>query len=89
MLVFLIGALRAIVEMLGWCLLAQGVLYVIAGANRQHNPIYRLFALLTRAPRNLLRRVAGACPGEATIGLLTFLTLFVLWIGLAILRKSL
>ena len=89
MLVFVLGALRAIVEMLGLCLLAQGVLYLLSGPRRQHNPIYALFALLTRGPRQLLRLVVGPRPGETALGLLCFVLLFVCWIGLALLRKSL
>mgnify|MGYP007125364095 FL=1 len=39
MLHFLISAARAIVEMLMLCLLAQGVLYLIAGSHRAKNPV--------------------------------------------------
>lgn len=53
MLVFMIGALRAIVEMLGLCLIGQGLLYLLAGERRQQNAIYRFFELLTRPPRQL------------------------------------
>ena len=78
---FLISALRAIVEMLGLCLIGQGVLYLLTGSRRQQNAIYRFFDLLTRPPRQfvalfLLRSVSG------------LLVLFTLWIGLAWLRKS-
>ena len=54
MLLFLIGALRAIVEMLGLCCLAQGFLYLLTGQKRASNPIYQLFALITQAPRRLV-----------------------------------
>lgn len=89
MLPFLIGALRAIVEMLGLALLAQGVLYLIAGPGRQQNPVYRLFELLTRGPRRLLRMAVGPRPGEGLLGLWCFIILFFVWLGLALLRKSL
>ena len=86
--VFLISALRAIVEMLGLCLMGQGVLYLLTGSRRQQNAIYRFFDLLTRPPRQfvalfLLRSVSGLL-----VGLLSFVLLFTLWIGLAWLRKS-
>jgi hypothetical protein len=85
---FLISALRAIVEMLGLCLIGQGVLYLLTGSRRQQNAIYRFFDLLTRPPRQfvalfLLRSVSGLL-----VGLLSFVLLFTLWIGLAWLRKS-
>ena len=85
---FPISALRAIVEMLGLCLIGQGVLYLLTGSRRQQNAIYRFFDLLTRPPRQfvalfLLRSVSGLL-----VGLLSFVLLFTLWIGLAWLRKS-
>lgn len=85
----MIGALRAIVEMLGLCLIGQGVLHLLAGEGRQQNAIYRLFDLLTRLPR---RMAAMLLPKESSAnmaGLFAFLLLFALWIGLAWLRKFL
>jgi hypothetical protein len=86
---FLIGALRAIVEMLGLCLLGQGVLYVIVGRKRATNPIYQLFALITTPPRRI---VAGLLPGSASgivVGVLTAVIVLILWLGLAFVRKFL
>lgn len=79
---------RAIIEMLGLCLLGQGVLYFLAGEGRIRNPVYQLFATIT-APllarfRYFFPRLTGAASG-----VLVFLGLFCLWIGLAVLRKSL
>lgn len=89
MLFFLISALRAIVEMLGLCLLAQGVLYLLAGQGRYRNPVYQFFALIGRGPQNLLARYLPAGIAPHSLALLTFLLLLALWIGLAILRKLL
>ena len=60
MILFAISALRAVVEMLAMCLLAQGVLYLLAGQRRADNPIYRLFALLTHPPRRLVASLLPA-----------------------------
>ncbi len=89
MLLFLIAALRAIVEMLCLSLLALGAMAVLAGERRRENPIYRLFELVTRGPR---RVVGGLIPGHARpvlSGVLCFLLLFVVWIALAAWRLSL
>jgi hypothetical protein len=51
---FLISALRAIVEMLGLCLLGQAVLYLLAGRRRTDNRIYQLFDLITTPPRRVV-----------------------------------
>lgn len=83
---FLLAALRAIVEMLWLALLARAMLHVLAGAGREGNPLYRLFVLITRAPLALTRAClpAGTSPGWC--GVLCFVLLFALWLGLAALR---
>lgn len=86
MLYFLISALRAIVEMLGLSLLAQGVLYFVAGSGRAHNPVYQLFALISRGPRRMVARILPASCSPLTVAVVTFILLFCLWIGLAIFR---
>ncbi|HEX6734142.1 MAG TPA: hypothetical protein VF096_04960 [Azonexus sp.] len=87
MTLYLIGALRAIVEMLGLCLVAQAALYPLCGRQRADNPMYRLFALITGGPRRLVAIVLPGAPAWL-VGTLCFAGLFILWIGLAWLRKS-
>ncbi len=84
---FLISAARATVEMLGLCLVGQGMLYLIAGRNRGSNRIYQLFDLITRPPRQLIARLLPGSPGGLAVGMLTFVVLLLLWIGLAFMRK--
>lgn len=86
---FLIAALRAIIEMLGLSLLALGFLHVISGARRGGNPIYQLFALLTRLPLRLASRLLPTGTPSWLVGVLCFTLLFTLWIGLALLRRFL
>ena len=88
-LFFCISALRAIVEMLGLCLIAQALLYLMAGQGRSKNPIYRFFALLTRGPQHCVAACLPAKTPSTLIAGLTFLLLFCCWIGLAILRRFL
>ena len=89
MLLFLIGALRAIVEMLGLCLIGLGVLHLLAGRRREKNAIYRFFDLLTSPPRKLTAKLLPTATSGKAVGMLTFLLLFILWIGLAWVRKFL
>ena len=89
MQVFVISALRAVVEMLGLCLIGQGILYLLAGSRRQQNAIYRFFDLLTRPPRQVAAFLLPKEVSEKLVGVLALVLLFVLWIGLAWLRKSL
>lgn len=87
MTLFLIGALRAIIEMLGLCLLAQGILYIVAGQRRSSNPIYQLFALITKPPWQIVSQLLPAHTGPKTISFVYFFTLLTLWLGLGIARK--
>ena len=86
-MLFLVSILRAIVEMLGLCCLAQGFLYLLAGQKRASNPIYQLFALITRAPRRWVAHLLPTGTGATTIGIVCFAILLSLWAGLAIMRK--
>jgi hypothetical protein len=87
-ILFLIGALRAIIEMLGLCLLAQGFFYLLAGQKRHTNPVYQLFALLTRPPRQLLARCLPGSASPLLVAVVCFISLFLLWIGLAVVRRA-
>lgn len=86
---FLIAALRAIVEMLGLSLLALGFLHVISGPRRERNPIYQLFSLVTRLPLSLMAHLLPATSPPWLLGVLCFTVLFMLWIGLALVRSFL
>jgi hypothetical protein len=86
-LLFLIGALRAVVEMLGLCFIGQGFLYLLVGRKRANNPVYQLLSLITRAPRKLCARLLPARSPSLLVAICTFLILGFFWIGLALLRK--
>lgn len=88
MVVFLISALRSIIEMLGLCLLGQGVLYLLAGQGRKENRIYQLFDLLTTAPRRLVASLLPVTTNPVLVAFMTFVILLLLWLGLAFLRMS-
>ena len=63
MLLFAIAALRAIIEMLGLCLIGQGALFAIAGRNSEKNPIYAMFRLITEMPVRLFAHLLPAASG--------------------------
>jgi len=86
MTLFLISAARAVIEMLGLCLIGQGGLHILAGCGRESNRIYQLFDLVTRAPRQLVAVILPGFSGKA-VGVVCFVILLLIWIGLAFLRK--
>jgi hypothetical protein len=89
MLLFLVSAMRAIVEMLLLCSLAEGVLFFVAGKNRQSNPVYRFFALISRGPQQVVTSILPQRIARSTLAISTFLILALLWLCLAWLKQSL
>lgn len=87
-LVFFVSVFRAIVEMLMLCMLARGVLYLVAGQGRGGNPIYRLFATVTGPLLGAFAEVLPSRLPRARVPLLAFFVLFLVWLGLAIVKKS-
>lgn len=87
MLLFAVSAFRAIIEMLGYCLIGQGLLALLAGEQRHRNPIYQLFALITKPPRSLISAMLPKGTPPRTVALMTFIALLIVWFSLAIFRK--
>lgn len=88
-LIFCISALRSIIEMLGLLLLGQALLYLLAGKNREKNPIYHFFSIITRRPQQIASHLLPANTASGITGTVCFLLLFILWMALAWLRKLL
>ena len=74
--------LKALTEVAGVAFLGQGVLWVIAGAKRDQNLVYKLFRTLTSPVTRVTRAVTPRVIIDAHIGLVAFFLLLVLWIAL-------
>ena len=85
----LLRGLRALVEVAGFFLLGQGVLYVLAGRRREQNAVYRMFQFLTRPVIRATRAIAPKVVLDRHIPMLSFFLLFWLWIVLQILKLRL
>jgi uncharacterized protein YggT (Ycf19 family) len=86
---FLVSALRAMVEVAMLSLLGQGILALLAGNKREHNPIYQLFAAITRPVIRLLRIIAPRQIIDRHLPFVAFFLLFWLWLSLAYLKNQL
>ncbi|MBK8522868.1 MAG: hypothetical protein IPL58_01280 [Betaproteobacteria bacterium] len=86
--VFVISALRSLVEVAGLFLLGQGILTLIVGARREKNVIYQLFQLLTRPVIRIARAITPRVVIDRHLPFVTFFLLFWLWIALAYARQS-
>jgi hypothetical protein len=71
--------LKAIVEIALFALLAQAILFVFAGASRDRNIVYRIFATVTKPVRTATRAITPRLIVDAHLGFVSFFLLAVLW----------
>lgn len=84
---FIVTALRALVEVAGCFMLGQGILYVLAGRKRSDNFVYQLFSILTRPVFRATRAITPRLVRDEHIPYAAFLLLLWLWIGLGIAKR--
>ena len=83
----IITVLRALVEVAGWFLLAQGALYLLAGGTRDKNFVYQLFVIVTRPVISATRFMMPKVIVDKHIPFVAFFLIFWLWIFLAYVRQ--
>lgn len=64
-------------------LLGQGAVALLAGARRQSNPIYQLFAIVTRPVIAAVRWLTPRAVIDKHLPFVAFFVLFWLWVFLA------
>ena len=84
---FVLGILRALVEVAMLFLLGQGLLALLAGRGRDNNPMYRLFLIITGPVVKAMRFVTPRQIIDRHIPYMAFAVLFWLWIALAWLKR--
>jgi hypothetical protein len=80
----LVTIAKALVELAGLFVLGQGVLYILAGRNREANFFYQLLKTLTRPVYALVRFVTPKMVIDRHIPMVAFIILFWLWVFLTI-----
>jgi hypothetical protein len=75
----LIVVLRTLVEVAGLALLGQGILFLLAGANREQNVFYRVLKTLTMPVWRAVRFIAPRFIVDRHIGYIAFLLLGIGW----------
>ena len=86
---YIVSILRALVEVAGMFLLAQGLLYLLAGATREKNIVYQLFKIITRPVIQMTRFVTPRVIVDKHIPFVAFFILFWLWLLLAYVKQIL
>lgn len=74
--------LKALTEVAGVAFLGQGLLWVLAGAKRDHNIVYNLFKTVTSPVTRVTRAITPRIIIDAHIGLVAFFLLMVIWVAL-------
>lgn len=81
-----IVVLKALTEVAGVAMIGQGLLYVIAGAKRDQNAVYGIFKTLTSPVMKATRWITPRIILDQHIGLVAFLLLIILWVGLTVMK---
>jgi hypothetical protein len=76
----LIVALKAVIEIALLALLAQGLLWVLAGRGRAYNPVYRVLQVVAQPAVMLARRLAPRRVPDRRMPLLAFALLSLCWL---------
>lgn len=74
--------LKALTEVAGVAMIGQGLLYVLAGAQRDRNLVYNLFKAVTSPVMKAVRMITPRVILDQHIGLVAFFLLVVLWVAL-------
>lgn len=82
----IIVILKALTEVAGVAMFGQGVLWVVAGAKREQNPVYGIFKTLTSPVMKLTRWVTPRVILDQHLGLVAFFLLIIAWLGLTIMK---
>ena len=86
---YIVSILRALVEVAGMFLLAQGLLFLLSGATREKNIVYQLFKIITRPVIQMTRLVTPRVIVDKHIPFVAFFILFWLWLLLAYVKQIL
>jgi ABC-type uncharacterized transport system permease subunit len=73
------STIKLLCEIVGLCLVGQGVLYILAGASREKNLPYQLLRTVTSPVIRALRVITPRFVLDRHMGLLAFFVVFMLW----------
>ncbi len=79
----IVTVVKALVELAGFFLLGQGLLYLLAGKKREQNLAYQILCVLTGPVTSLTRRITPKAVVDRHIPLVAFLILFWIWVLLS------
>lgn len=81
--------LKALTEIAGLALLGQGILFVLAGANREQNLFYKALKTVTSPIMRAVRFITPRFVPDRHIGIAAFFLVVGLWLALTMLKIQL
>jgi hypothetical protein len=76
----IVTVVKALVELAGFFLLGQGLIYLLTGKEREQNLAYQILCVLTGPVTSLTRRITPKAVVDRHIPLVAFLILFWIWV---------
>lgn len=76
--------LKGLLEVAGLALVGQGILYLLAGAGREHNVFYRVLKIIALPAWKVARFITPRAISDQHVGLAAFFLVVGLWLGLSI-----
>jgi uncharacterized protein YggT (Ycf19 family) len=86
---FTLSLLKLVVEIALLALLGQGVLYVLAGQQRQTNFFYQLLQVLSKPFTAVVRKATPARVADQHVPIVTFFLLSIVWVVVVLEKVSL
>jgi hypothetical protein len=87
-MLMLLDILKALLEVAGLALLGQGLLFLFAGAKRDRNVVYQVFATVTRPVMRITRFVTPRIVLDRHLGLVAFLLVGLAWFLVLVEKQS-
>ncbi|GAB4180968.1 MAG: hypothetical protein OHK0026_08420 [Rhodocyclaceae bacterium] len=82
-MLFVASTVKLLAEVVGLCLIGQGIVYLFAGARRERNIPYRILRTVTAPVTRAVRFITPRFVLDRHIGLLAFLVVVMIWYGAA------
>jgi uncharacterized protein YggT (Ycf19 family) len=86
MLFFAASLAKMWIEIAALSVVAQGIVGIFSTSQRELNPIYRLFGVVTKPINALVRRITPAFVVDKHIAFVSFFYLAVLWVCALVLK---
>ncbi|MEW6131606.1 MAG: hypothetical protein AB1591_00360 [Pseudomonadota bacterium] len=85
--ILILSIVRLLVEIAGYSLLGQGLLYVLAGARREQNMFYGILKTITSPVVRAVRFITPRFVVDAHIPFVAFFLLFWFWVAVSIAKR--